>query len=384
MSNFDIAFDRVIVKEGGSRFTNHPQDRGGPTRWGVTQQTYTNYLGRPASVDDVRNMPKAHAEDVYRLFYWDPMNLDLVKNFTLAYLLFDQGVNRGTITVARSFQRVLNVDFGKSLVEDGRIGPMTIEAADSVDVYDLCNKFIQAAQDAYVSIVRNNNSQLVFLAGWINRSQKLFDYVFADMRSDRTPDLTPIVDEPDLEDDIESPQPSPDSPYDMFYDFMIKDGIKESVARKFIDMWEHDTRANFAYVFNYNKRCNERRLYMFSLRDQSITREFSTHGSGSDPNRTGVATRFSNQSGSHQSSLGFLKTAETYIGGNGRSLRLDGLSSENTNMRRRLVVLHGSHYARNCGRSQGCPTIDHSVAQDWIEKLRGGSPGLHYHRSFNG
>ena len=77
------------------------------------------------------------------------------------------------------------------------------------------------------------------------------------------------------------------------------------------------------------------------------------------------ANRFSNKISSHQTSLGFYRTAETYIGKHGFSLRLDGLEFSNSNARKRAVVIHQADYAsanfikRNgrLGRSYGCPSL---------------------------
>ena len=66
------------------------------------------------------------------------------------------------------------------------------------------------------------------------------------------------------------------------------------------------------------------------------------HGRGSGDN---YATRFSNAEGSHQTSLGLFRTADTYVGSNGYSLRLDGLETGvNDRARDRAIVMHGAPY----------------------------------------
>ncbi|MEP0712049.1 MAG: murein L,D-transpeptidase catalytic domain family protein, partial [Algoriphagus sp.] len=60
-----------------------------------------------------------------------------------------------------------------------------------------------------------------------------------------------------------------------------------------------------------------------------------------------MANYFSNQPESFKSSLGFYKTAETYSGKHGYSLRLDGLEKGfNDQARNRAIVIHGADYAR--------------------------------------
>ena len=101
------------------------------------------------------------------------------------------------------------------------------------------------------------------------------------------------------------------------------------------------------------------------------------HGKGSDPEETGFATVFGNKSGSDRTSLGYYLTAETYSGKHGLSLRIDGLSSSNSNVREREVVVHGADYVHDidlkAGRSDGCfavPDDDHAHV---IDVIKGGS-----------
>ena len=94
------------------------------------------------------------------------------------------------------------------------------------------------------------------------------------------------------------------------------------------------------------------------------------------------ATSFSNKSGSYKSSLGFFLTSETYHGGNGYSLKLDGLEKDiNDKARERAIVIHGAKYAdpsvtvngRRLGRSLGCPALPTKVAKPIIDTSKNGS-----------
>src|SRR5690606_7009517 len=88
----------------------------------------------------------------------------------------------------------------------------------------------------------------------------------------------------------------------------------------------------------------------------------------------------SNVDGSHQTSLGLFRTAETYVGGNGYSLRMDGLEpGVNDNARDRLIVIHGAPYVNpeqaqrqgRLGRSYGCPALRPQVARQVIDTIKG-------------
>jgi hypothetical protein len=132
-------------------------------------------------------------------------------------------------------------------------------------------------------------------------------------------------------------------------------------------------------VIDYSRPSTEPRLWVFSLADARLLySEHVAHGKHSGAN---LATAFSNVEGSLQSSLGLFSTAETYVGGNGYSLRMDGLEPGiNDRARERLLVIHGADYVNprqavqqgRLGRSYGCPAVRAGVAHELIDSLKGG------------
>ena len=90
-----------------------------------------------------------------------------------------------------------------------------------------------------------------------------------------------------------------------------------------------------------------------------------SHGSGSERSHVRSAyARFSNEDGSHLSSLGRAVVAERYEGRYGVAYRLDGLEATNSNIRSRYVVLHGWEHTtsypiwpRATVGSFGCPVL---------------------------
>jgi len=91
--------------------------------------------------------------------------------------------------------------------------------------------------------------------------------------------------------------------------------------------------------------------------------------------------QFSNKVGSHETSLGILRTAETYIGKHGLSLKLDGLEASNSNVRKRDIVLHGANYVNAAyvkkhgyaGHSFGCLAVGNDVIKELLNKLKSGT-----------
>lgn len=138
-------------------------------------------------------------------------------------------------------------------------------------------------------------------------------------------------------------------------------------------------------VIDFSRPSTQKRLWVFDLAQHKLLyREHVTHGQGSGET---MATRFSNTEGSYQTSLGLYRTAETYIGGNGYSLRLDGLDRGfNDQARPRAIVMHGAWYANpdliakqgRLGRSQGCPALREGVARQVIDALKQEQLVFHY------
>lgn len=133
-------------------------------------------------------------------------------------------------------------------------------------------------------------------------------------------------------------------------------------------------------VIDYSRPSTEPRLWIFDLRRQRLLfEEWVAHGRNTGGNRS---EHFSNREGSYMSSLGVFTAAETYMGGNGYSLRLDGLEpGVNDQARERAIVIHGAPYVNpvaaqrqgRLGRSLGCPAVRLQVARPLIDSLSGGA-----------
>jgi hypothetical protein len=133
-------------------------------------------------------------------------------------------------------------------------------------------------------------------------------------------------------------------------------------------------------VIDYSQPSSLRRLWVLDLKTgQVLFTERVAHGKN-----TGnlEARHFSNEEGSNQSSLGLFRTAETYRGKHGYSLRLDGLEPGiNDAARDRAIVMHGADYATGAfarkhgrlGRSWGCPALDPAISADVIDTISGGT-----------
>jgi hypothetical protein len=139
-------------------------------------------------------------------------------------------------------------------------------------------------------------------------------------------------------------------------------------------------------VIDYSRPSTAKRLWVFDLRSRELLyEELVAHGQGSGAN---MATQFSNEPETHRTSLGLFVTADTYVGKNGYSLRLDGLDrGVNDNARERAIVMHGAPYVSEAfvkangrlGRSWGCPAVSELVARKMIDTVKGGGLVFSYY-----
>jgi hypothetical protein len=150
--------------------------------------------------------------------------------------------------------------------------------------------------------------------------------------------------------------------------------------------WQRRDADSLIYtIIDFALHSSHPRLWTLDLRDGALLfAEPVTHGEGSeDPANPGYAYRFSNIEGSHQSSLGLMRTASRYISGsNGLSLRLDGLDDGvNDQVRNRAIVVHSDPYASaaflathgRLGNSWGCQVLDPVKIDDFIGTIEDGT-----------
>lgn len=131
-------------------------------------------------------------------------------------------------------------------------------------------------------------------------------------------------------------------------------------------------------IIDFTKKSSQKRLWIVDLASNTLL--FNTlvaHGQGSGLD---MATNFSNLANSHQSSLGFYITSETYFGKHGLSMKLEGMDKGyNTNARDRAIVVHGAEYVSQSfvdqtgrlGRSHGCPALPVELTKTIIETIKG-------------
>lgn len=174
MVDYDLSvgpnLSRLLEREGG--YVDHPADRGGATNMGITQGTLSDYRGYPVTKDDVRDLSRAEAAEIYRKKYWyEPGFHTLGHSHVFQEMLFDAAVHHGPARAIKLLQSAL------MLKADGIIGPQTRGAVNSMTDLHLCCAFMAARVSFIGSIITKNHSQAVFAAGWANRMAGLIKMI---------------------------------------------------------------------------------------------------------------------------------------------------------------------------------------------------------------
>lgn len=171
MLTVDQMIEDVIKREGG--YVDHPADRGGPTKYGITQKTLDGWLN---SLDatirkywpvDVRHLKQKEAKTIYgALYYKDPGINQLPRR--VQPLAFDAAVHHGPAQAVKMLQAACAQAGYDPGPLDGIVGTRTIEAAHRYD-RAMLDDYLSMRADFMRAIVARDPSQAVFLAGWLNR-----------------------------------------------------------------------------------------------------------------------------------------------------------------------------------------------------------------------
>ena len=156
-SSWDRAIDALLANEGG--YVNHPDDPGGPTKWGITLSVARRHWKGNATAEDVRLMPEATARKIYRECYWDALGCDGLPP-GVDYVVFDYGVNSGTGRAGKVLRRVLGLSDRTSSID----APV-LAAARAHDATQL----IAAICTERMAFLRSLKTFAVFGRGWTRR-----------------------------------------------------------------------------------------------------------------------------------------------------------------------------------------------------------------------
>ncbi|MHC0019357.1 glycoside hydrolase family 108 protein [Acinetobacter pittii] len=174
--NIEQYLEDLIKREGG--YVNNPADRGGATKYGITEAVAlaNGFKG------NMKDLPLNVAKVIYKKQYWISPRFDQVNsiNSAVAEELLDTGVNCGTGFAKPLLQRALNLlnNQGKAgyadLKVDGVYGPATLNALKTYLIKrgregeKVLVRVLNIMQgQRYIEICERNPTQEQFFYGWI-------------------------------------------------------------------------------------------------------------------------------------------------------------------------------------------------------------------------
>ncbi len=170
----DHLITAILKAEGWDAYTNHPADKGGPTKWGITLAAWEGYVGTPVLAADVKEITEQQARAFYAVEYIIKPGFDDLPPM-IQDVVVDSGVNSGVRIASKWVQRAVKAK------QDGRIGPQTLKAVSLVSPDAIYLRVLAYRIKLYGRLVTHGKQlkaakaagfrlQAEFASGWNNRA----------------------------------------------------------------------------------------------------------------------------------------------------------------------------------------------------------------------
>ena len=161
----DEILDAVLEREGWPTYAVHPNDRGGPTKGGITLRTLEAWRGRRCTRAELQRLKRVEAVAMLKRRYVETNGINKIEDEQLRAQVIDDAVLSGPMLAVKDLQRSIG-----AVDADGIIGPKTLAALASSDSHAVG---LRLAVERSLRLCRHvvaNPDQGVFLVGWIKRS----------------------------------------------------------------------------------------------------------------------------------------------------------------------------------------------------------------------
>lgn len=162
---FKNAMAFLLHHEGGTNVD--PVDRGGLTKYGISQRTYPNL--------DIANLTVQDAFVIYERDFWNKLYCNELPPM-LSGAMFDSAVNCGLPSAVKWAQKAANA-LGAHLVVDGLVGPKTVRALSQVPPEQIVMVFLSYRLDRYIYLIKRYPKQIKYIRGWTRRVSELMRYL---------------------------------------------------------------------------------------------------------------------------------------------------------------------------------------------------------------
>ena len=156
-SNFDKCLAMLLEHEGG--YVNDPMDNGGMTNLGVTRRVYEDWMDRPVTEQEMRDLTPDDVAPIYRKNYADPIRFDDLPS-GLDWAVLDWCVNSGKSRPSKAVQRAVGA------TQDGAIGNQTLGLVAEKDPKFIIDYVYTVRQAFYESL----DDYKHFGRGWSRRN----------------------------------------------------------------------------------------------------------------------------------------------------------------------------------------------------------------------
>lgn len=167
MANFEQAFERAILAEGGYKLHKVAGDTGGLTYAGIARNKNPDWPGW-AFIDRGETPPSQLVRDFYRQGWWNPIMGDDIESQDVAFTLYSFATNSSARLRPTTAVKLAQLVVGAT--PDGSLGPKTLAAINAMDPALFVAKYALARLARYEQIVRRDRTQSKFLLGWLSRT----------------------------------------------------------------------------------------------------------------------------------------------------------------------------------------------------------------------
>ena len=173
----------VLEREGWPTYTEHPFDRGGPTKGGITLRTLESWRHRRVTRQELQRLKKPEAMEIMKRLYAESNGIQRLEGHSIQPQVVDNAILSGPVLAVKDLQLVLDV------TQDGICGSNTMQAVSQRNPDELSRALAVKRALRLARFAVKNPKQMVFLVGWLTRA---LGFVHDSSQSSDMSDMSPV------------------------------------------------------------------------------------------------------------------------------------------------------------------------------------------------